>query len=664
MSVVPAPLPVAPSEAFDGVDGNWSSFTIRIGNPPSNSRVLVSTLIPETWVVNGPYYCTENSATNCSATRGTTFSPAGSSTWEDQSTFTLGVDTALGMGAQDAGDYGYDTVGIQITGETPILLDHQVVVAMDTTDFWLGYLGLAPRTPQFGNSTQPSLLTSLKNKNSIPSLSYGYTAGASYRSQTASLTLGGYDASMFVPNDVSFGLSQVDTRDIVVGLQSISFSSSNTTETPLLEYGSGFLTFIDTTLPNIWLPENVCNAFAQAFGLQYDALHLRYTINDTMHDANIKAKASATFQLANFVTGGSSVNITLPYSSFDLTLSPPQVTNATRYFPIRQANEGAEQYTLGRAFLQEAYLTVDYGNQNFSVSQVDTSGKPSHIVAISDANSTSPTAPGSTSSGSATPSSTSVITVSNQSSGLSSSAIAGIAIGIVAIALLAASAVIFVIWRNRKRRRQAAEPRAELPADSKSPTDGGDRGYYPIGSYQQKQLPMIGVTRKGDELDGRAVSSPLTHHNEPNTIPMVELSGSVPARAELHSPEPDRSRSPTLVNQNRGSMITPTPDHPREPWTTRLEMPSPGLSSRDSIAAADNVAHPVAHSPELLPSPETEAPSPRAGSSTSAFQSPTIGYTRFGMTTPPPISPDSHQVVTPERETDSFFTHSDHQPHP
>ena len=309
-------------------------------------------------------------------------------------------------------------------------------------------------------------------------------------------------------------------------------------------------------------------------------------------------------------------------------------------------------------------MIVDYGNQNFSVSQVDTSGKHPHIVAIQEPTSTGSTTPASTASGSANPSSTGVIIVSSPSSGLSSSAIAGIAIGIVAIAILAASAVIFVIWRNRRRRRRAAEPRAELPADPKSPRDGTDRGYFPVGNYPQKQVPMVGVTRDGEELEGRAVSSPLTQQYGLNPIPMVELGGSAVERAELHSPELDRSRSPTLVNQNRGSMITPTPEHGREPWTTRLEMPSPGLSSRDSIAAADHLANPAAHSPEMLPSPATEAPSPRAGSSTSAFQSPTIGYTRFGMITPPPISPGSHEAVTPERETDTFFSHLDHQPHP
>ena len=74
-----------------------------------------------------------------------------------------------------------------------------------------------------------------------------------------------------------------------------------------------------------------------------------------MHDANIKNNASVTFQLANFVTGGNYVNITLPYSSFDLNLTTnyPDILNTTAYFPLRQAQDPS-QYTIGRAFLQEA----------------------------------------------------------------------------------------------------------------------------------------------------------------------------------------------------------------------------------------------------------------------------------------------------------------------
>lgn len=133
-----------------------------------------------------------------------------------------------------------------------------------------------------------------------------------------------------------------------------------------MAYGEGKLAFIDSTLPNLWLPTSVCDAFAQAFGLQFQPLHLYYTINDTMHATNIKQKASVIFQLGNFVTGGKTVNITLPYESLALNSTALIQGNTTRYFPLRQANT-ADQYTLGRAFLQEAYVNQCF---NFWESEV------------------------------------------------------------------------------------------------------------------------------------------------------------------------------------------------------------------------------------------------------------------------------------------------------
>lgn len=175
--------------------------------------------------------------------------------------------------------------------------------------------------------------------------------------RTASLTLGGYDASRLIPNDVSFTLASIETHDLVVGIQSITFSSSNTADVPLMPYGNSVLAFIDSTLPNLWLPRAVCDAFAQQFGLIFDAVHLLYTVNDTMHDANVKNDVHVTFQLANFITGGNSVNIIFPYASFDLNSTTLATNKTTRYFPLRQA-DGLVQYTLGRAFLQEAYVTT------------------------------------------------------------------------------------------------------------------------------------------------------------------------------------------------------------------------------------------------------------------------------------------------------------------
>lgn len=58
----------------------------------------------------------------------------------------------------------------------------------------------------------------------------------------------------------------------------------------------------------------------------------------------------------------------MEYESFDLMAEYPIVNNQTRYFPLRQAQNDT-QYTLGRAFLQDAYVIADYDRSNFSVSQ-------------------------------------------------------------------------------------------------------------------------------------------------------------------------------------------------------------------------------------------------------------------------------------------------------
>lgn len=165
----------------DGNDGKWSSFTIRIGTLSQNVRVLVSTLVPETWAVL-PAGCTFNDPPSCLYSRGDSFDPTMSTTWTDKDNWSLNEEAVLGISQADAGHYGYDVLGIQIHGSSGggVPLENQVIAGIATKDFYLGNLGLAPRKPAFGDSQNPSFLKSLRTKNYIPSLSYGYTAGASY----------------------------------------------------------------------------------------------------------------------------------------------------------------------------------------------------------------------------------------------------------------------------------------------------------------------------------------------------------------------------------------------------------------------------------------------------------------------------------------------------
>ena len=78
-----------------------------------------------------------------------------------------------------------------------------------------------------------------------------------------------------------------------------------------------------------------------------------YLLNDSLHQSLLHKNPSFTFRIGNNETSNATIDITLPYASFDLIAQPPLVSKETPYFPIRPALKDT-QYTLGRAFLQEA----------------------------------------------------------------------------------------------------------------------------------------------------------------------------------------------------------------------------------------------------------------------------------------------------------------------
>jgi hypothetical protein len=149
---------------------------------------------------------------------------------------------------------------------------------------------------------------------------------------------------------MSFGFGPDISRDLTVGLQAISTTINGQTHELL---PNGIYTFIDSPVPHIWLPLEACQQFEEAFGLAWDSAARLYLVNDTLHSDLLSSNASLRFQINNLTEGGSTIDITLPYTSLDLVVDYPIVSNRSRYFPIiRATNE--TQYTLGRTFLQEA----------------------------------------------------------------------------------------------------------------------------------------------------------------------------------------------------------------------------------------------------------------------------------------------------------------------
>jgi hypothetical protein len=193
-NTIPAPFVFSPSQEWDGNDGSWSTFIIRVGTPPQTFRVLPSTAGQETWIPV-PEGCLSTDPTNCGDLRGvypfqgtqSGFQANASSTWKTIGLYDLILEETLNYTGN--GLYGFDTVGTMVDGG--VVLDKQVVAGIATKDFFLGVLGLGPKPSNFSNFEHPqaSFMQSLQDQKKIPSRSFGYTAGAPYREFCLSIAM-------------------------------------------------------------------------------------------------------------------------------------------------------------------------------------------------------------------------------------------------------------------------------------------------------------------------------------------------------------------------------------------------------------------------------------------------------------------------------------------
>ncbi|KAB8342832.1 hypothetical protein FH972_022430 [Carpinus fangiana] len=478
---LPAPLSIDPAQNWDGFDGPWSSFTIGIGTPAQWVRVFVSTASQQTWSIY-PAACTYASdPAACLQLRGWDFNSTESSTWDPIGTFSLYIEQNLGFFGN--AEYGLDTVTLGGPGGSGPTERNATVGNTASADFFLGIFGVHPKPTNFTsfNDPEPSYMTLLKNDGSIPSLSFGYTAGARYRysGRLASLTLGGYDQSLFEENNITYSFAPNNERDLVVGLQAITTNVSSEALLPTPIYA-----FIDSTVGQLWLPMDACEKFEQVFGLTYDNATQLYLVNSTLHAHLVELNPNITFTIGQDPTSGDSVDIVLPYDAFNLTATAPfqNMSSSSLYFPLRRATQD-NQYTLGRTFLQEAYLSVDWERQLFNVSQnIWTVTQQKDIVTIFPTNTT--------------------ILENNPAfnhsskSSLSGGAIGGIVVGAVAAVALIAVLVTIICCRRRVRgiallRRKDA---SDAGADHSAATDSSD------ASLHGTQMSQTGVLPKA-ELD-------------------------------------------------------------------------------------------------------------------------------------------------------------------
>jgi hypothetical protein len=182
---------------------------------------------------------------------------------------------------------GLDKVyfGYSGTGSPP---QNRTLVTMFSsyTPGWIGLLGLDPRPNLFPGASPyedpiPSVMQILKDSDTIPSLSFGYTAGSVNRKCRVpntelrflscagrpkgffgSLILGGYDDSRRSSHGIEFEMSMDDTKRFAVGLRSISLQAQIFSSVPSSSLDGNLrppsqkppIAIIDSEQPHIQLP--------------------------------------------------------------------------------------------------------------------------------------------------------------------------------------------------------------------------------------------------------------------------------------------------------------------------------------------------------------------------------------------------------------------------
>ena len=287
------------------------------------------------------------------------------------------------------------------------------------------------------------------------------------------------------------------TTDVMIGLQSITVTTQNGITTVL---NTGILAVIDTVIPELWLPPNVCDQIASLLNLTYHEESKRYALTTAAHSALQIINPTFRFHIGTDVRNDPAITIEIPYAAFDLEAYYPIFASPTKYFPLRRADNNT-QYALGRAFMQEVYMVVDWERDVFNLSQaVFTAPMPEpNIITIQ-------------------PKISRTGSLDFKSNGkLSAGAIAGIAIG--AVLFLAGVILGLWLWWRKQKREKAARYPGALQAmqeaeqiEKKGPSELG------LGNRREADVELEGDQRHAVEMHAPLKTHELSHGTEESVL--------------------------------------------------------------------------------------------------------------------------------------------------
>lgn len=446
-----------------------------------------------------------------------------------------------------------------------------------------------------------------------------------------SVTLGGYDTSRFVPHNVQFTLSQADDipRSFVRGIEVTANDDKNKpddwdSKTEIIsEMNSSFTAMIDSSTPYLWMPDSVCDNFAEALGLTYNSTLDLYTVTDDQYRLYMEDESFAfTFSFSSIdnsddfgspLDAPGVVNITIPSRAFISSVQYPFMGDAIKYgdpaipyFSLRRTNNSST-FIIGRSFLQESYLITKYDEGVYSLHEALFSEKAELVAIKQPDNSPYPPPP-------------------PVDHGLKTAQLAGIAVAVVCVLVLILLAGCCV-WRRKRKQKADAGVVLEENKDSSSsltpdaPRTPISRILSKIARRKRSRKPEGGV---GETSQHPSEAPDSEIYELPAPVPPVELDGADDNHSINGEPELGLENTQTssayeqarrkLDRQLRGPVPEYTPPSsgalpppekaipdmgPADPYQ-RVEQPSPVSSPTRSPRSADGNSNSL---PITLPSP-------------------------------------------------------------
>lgn len=396
----PVPFAAKWSTKTFGPDGPWPAVEVTLGFEQTIAlypgREFATILLTSD-------YCAQNST--CPATEARLYNKERSqisNTGSDGAIqYAPGPDfmSGLKMGGDNAVSWvdNMDLGGLNVPNVSLALLSNSYAVYPDQ---WyplsVGCLGIgAPLTvnQSFTTNGGPNINASLipgylNAKKQIPSNSFAMHIGSANPPMPGSLYFGGYDQNRIVGDilsetgDYTKAISLKDISiQVVDGASPWSFATKNglLAANNVSITSTGIKVSIDGCSPYLKLPKSTCDAIADHLPIDYDpSLGLYIWKTDDPKYAQIVSSASSL----DFTFLGSPntqlVQISVPFRHLNLTLTPPLVDSDKQYFPCYTGP--GDRYTLGRAFLQDAFVGAHWDQQKWWLAQAPGPNIPSENI--------------------------------------------------------------------------------------------------------------------------------------------------------------------------------------------------------------------------------------------------------------------------------------------